>query len=300
LWASEGEGATIVVAKDGGGDYSRIQDAIDNATEGDTIRVWEGTYEENVVVNKTVSLVGNGSKLSIVDGRGAGYVITVLADSVYIQGFKITNEVSPARSGIRLESNNNTIMDNNISNNVHGIFAIRSQNNIIINNFCSNNENEGIVLYYHSDNNLLDNNSCMDNQKGIYLWHYSINNSITNNTCSNNGDGIFIEESNNNTISGNLLIGNERTNLMLHESHSNTVINNKGSQSTGIIGICIWINISDRNFLSNNVCMNNIWGIDINHGQGNIITQNYLLNNVYAGIHSRGSNNNIIEYNTCS
>lgn len=43
---------------------------IDNATEGDTIRVYEGTYYENVVVNKTVSLVGNGSEETTIEGGG--------------------------------------------------------------------------------------------------------------------------------------------------------------------------------------------------------------------------------------
>ncbi len=64
---------TIIVAKDGNGDYSSIQNAIDNATEGDIIKVWEGTYEENVVVNKTVSLIGNGSEVATIDGGGVRF-----------------------------------------------------------------------------------------------------------------------------------------------------------------------------------------------------------------------------------
>jgi len=63
-------GETIIVAKDENGDYDKIQDAIDNTTEGDTIRVWEGTYYENVVVNKMVNLVGNGSEETTIDGGG--------------------------------------------------------------------------------------------------------------------------------------------------------------------------------------------------------------------------------------
>ena len=66
----ETSGETIIVAKDGSGDYEKIQDAIDAAQGGDTIRVWEGTYEENVVMDKTLSLVGNGSDVVTIDGGG--------------------------------------------------------------------------------------------------------------------------------------------------------------------------------------------------------------------------------------
>ena len=39
LLSGRGEGATITVDDDGGADHTRIQDAIDNATAGDTVRV---------------------------------------------------------------------------------------------------------------------------------------------------------------------------------------------------------------------------------------------------------------------
>ena len=47
-------GETIIVAQDGNGDYRNIQDAVDAAGEGDMIRVWEGAYEENVVLDKSL------------------------------------------------------------------------------------------------------------------------------------------------------------------------------------------------------------------------------------------------------
>lgn len=64
----ETSGETIIVAQDGNGDYENIQDAIDNADEGDTIRVYGGIYEENVVVDETLSLMGNGSEETTIDG----------------------------------------------------------------------------------------------------------------------------------------------------------------------------------------------------------------------------------------
>lgn len=132
------EGKTIIVSKDGNGDYEKIQDAIDNATEGDTIRVWEGTYEENVVVNKTVSLVGNGSEETTIDAHGHDSVVNITSDWVNMSQFIVTNsgmEFYPEiDSGIKVLSNNNNINTNYIVNNKHGITFFNSSFNTFSNN----------------------------------------------------------------------------------------------------------------------------------------------------------------------
>ena len=92
LFLSEGgEGRTITVDDDGEGDYTSIQDAIDNATDGDTIRVWEGVYYENVIVNKSVSVIGNGSGV-IVEGGGENRAsaVRITADLVNVSGLLCT------------------------------------------------------------------------------------------------------------------------------------------------------------------------------------------------------------------
>jgi hypothetical protein len=40
-------GNTLYVGGDGLGNYSNIQDAIDNAMDGDTVFVYNGTYNQN-------------------------------------------------------------------------------------------------------------------------------------------------------------------------------------------------------------------------------------------------------------
>jgi len=61
---------TLTVDDDGGADYTSIQAAIDNSSDGDTIRVFEGTYRELVSVNRSITLQGNGSEETIIDGSG--------------------------------------------------------------------------------------------------------------------------------------------------------------------------------------------------------------------------------------
>jgi len=64
--------------------YPTIQEAINNANEGDIIYVRNGTYYENVIVNKTVSLIGDNKFDTTIDGGGSGKVIFITADNVTV------------------------------------------------------------------------------------------------------------------------------------------------------------------------------------------------------------------------
>ena len=126
-------------------DYANIQWAVDNATAGDTIIVRDGTYYENVVVDKHLTIKSEkGSAYCIVNGSGSD-VFTIEADGIRIEGFTITG----GRHGIYIRSNNNIISNNNIS---------------------SNNE-DGISLWWHSSNNnsISNNNISSNNENGIDL-----------------------------------------------------------------------------------------------------------------------------------
>ena len=75
------ESSSIIYVPD---NYTKIQDAINNASDGDTIFVKAGTYYENIVVNKRVSLVGENRSTAIIDGNMTATVVAVTADIVTI------------------------------------------------------------------------------------------------------------------------------------------------------------------------------------------------------------------------
>jgi nitrous oxidase accessory protein NosD len=77
--------STIVVPDD----YPTIQEAINNASEGDTIFVRSGMYNENVVVNKGVSLIGENSSNTIIDGMNKDVTVWVQSWNVSVSGFTI-------------------------------------------------------------------------------------------------------------------------------------------------------------------------------------------------------------------
>ncbi|MCW3984911.1 MAG: right-handed parallel beta-helix repeat-containing protein [Candidatus Bathyarchaeota archaeon] len=95
--------------------YSSIQEAINSADGGDTIYVSSGTYYENVVVNKSVSLIGEDKNTTIIDGDQTGTVVRVTEDNVTIKGFTIQS----GEVGLDLNSNNNTVASNKFRS--HGL-----------------------------------------------------------------------------------------------------------------------------------------------------------------------------------
>ena len=93
-------------------------------------------------MNKSVSLIGNGSRESIVDGNAEERVIDIQSHRVTISGFSCRN----GDYGIYVSTSNITIADNNCSDNeLNGIQLDGSEDSIISNNICNNN-NAGIYV----------------------------------------------------------------------------------------------------------------------------------------------------------
>jgi parallel beta-helix repeat protein len=209
----------IKVAKDDG-DYSSIQAAIDAARHRDTIEIQKGTYQENVVVNKTLTL--RGFNMPVVDALGNGSTIILNADGVVLEGVTATNSSGyaftgmPDRfggAGILIYSNNN-ILNNNIVSSNKGCGIIinwASSNNKLIGNNVSFNLEKGVFL--GGSNNTLLRNIVVNNSKiGIYIDD-ARDNVLEGNTVSNNLDGIYLALSDNNTLLNNYIYGNAVGNL---------------------------------------------------------------------------------------
>src|SRR4030043_2238577 len=75
-------------------EYPTIQEAINNANSGDTIFVRNGTYYENVVVNKPLNLKGESRENTTIDWEGGEHTVEVTANYVNISGFGIQRSTS--------------------------------------------------------------------------------------------------------------------------------------------------------------------------------------------------------------
>jgi len=220
-------GNILYVGGSGDGNYTKIQDAINDSSDGDTVFVYaySSPYYECVKVNKSIFLIGEDKDTTVIDGSYSGYigdVVYVSADGVTVSGFTIQNSGDePYDAGIDIQSNSNTITDNTISNNRNGIVLEDSSKNTITGNNITSNNNDGLIIRGSNRNTISGNTINSNNGNGIticLMGKYppgiripSKFNTITGNTISlNNRYGIRIYNSGGNTILKNNFIDNER------------------------------------------------------------------------------------------
>ena len=132
LWfVGSASATTQSVNGSGGANFTRIQDAIDNSSDGDTILVYSCVYSENVVVNKSVTLKGVGNPF--VDAGEKRNAITLCADGITLEGLTAISGSSWWEVGIKVNSSNNSITGDNISNNDDCIYFNSTNNKIFLN-----------------------------------------------------------------------------------------------------------------------------------------------------------------------
>jgi parallel beta-helix repeat protein len=256
---------TRYVGGSGPGNWSNIQDAIDNASSGDTIRVYDGMYYENLIVNKTVSLIGNGTNKTQINGGGIGNIINITEDFVNVTGLTLTN----GHCGIYIKSNNSILLKLNISsiggNNYEigsvgnigsGIFldtcsGTLISNNLIynitggssganINSFFSRNGGIGAGLYCRASKKIqIINNTIHTIQGGSG----GTGNYLSTGGIGGVGSGIYLKTSNNCTFKNNS-IELIRGGIGGRADH--------GSSGAGGIGSGIYLKVSKYNILKNN------------------------------------------------
>jgi len=189
-------GNTLYVGGSGEGNYTKIQDAIDDASDGDTIFVYPDTYYENIVIDKSINLVGKDRYTTVIDGNKQGLVIYIKSDFVTISCFTIQNsgDNKGGDAGVKLESDFIDISFCDICHNENGIYAHLSNNNNITKCDLYENDYCGILFQHCSRNNISNCNVYANNFHGIYFSAYCYRNRILNCCVYNHihNAGIFL------------------------------------------------------------------------------------------------------------
>jgi parallel beta-helix repeat protein len=289
--------------------WNSIQEGINDAYDGYTVFVYNGTYYENVAVNKSLILTGENRNTTIIDGGGEGDGVNVTADNCAIGGFTVRNSGSKysGNAGIIVKkSSSNNITDNAVYSNSNkgGIYLCNSSNNAISGNIVVDNNGGGISLSDYSSNNAISGNTVVDNNGGgISLSDYSNNNTISGNTVVDNGGGISLSHySGNTTISGNTVLDSGFTGIDLYYGNNKNIIVGNNVSDNGRYAIYLRDYNNNNIIVGNNVFANNEDGIyivwDCNY---NNITGNTVLNNDGEGIYRQDvSGHNSIMNNTIS
>jgi len=187
---------TWYVDDDGGADFTKIQDAIDAASDGDTIYVYNGTYNGNLYIWKSITLQGENPKETFVKliQSSSSDIIVADTEDVIVSGFTmISNNFlfdleETHLSGIELyHVNNCTVSNNTVSDFWGGIGGSEFSFCNFMGNDISNNT-YGIYVWNCSYSKIADN-SVYSNEKGIANCSWSCNNTVTNNSIFLNGLG---------------------------------------------------------------------------------------------------------------
>ena len=187
-------GNILYVGGSGEGNYTKIQDAVDNASDGNMVFVYDDSspYYENIIINKSISLIGEDKNTTIIDGNRTGGTICIdeLVFGVTINGFTVregtfagiyinatfciieNNIISSNSCGVFLDGNycrDNVVKNNNILNNTAGIKIEYGSNNDILYNHISNNLYCGVSIAFTSNYNNVSHNHILNSKFGIEL-----------------------------------------------------------------------------------------------------------------------------------
>jgi parallel beta-helix repeat protein len=291
-------GKILYVGGSGPNNYTRIQDAIDDASNGDTVFVYDDSspYYENVKVNKSISLIGEDKNTTIIDGSNNNdNVISISADNVLISEFLIRNSGTTSwYSGIWIKANNTIIDATIITSNELGINTKYSTNTIISNNYFSNNWCG--ILQEDSSHSTITENMYLNNTYGINNAN-SNDNTIYLNNISNNNVGISLyTHSNRNIIKSNKISSNGYEGIWFINSTNNIIIANDIT-SNCYAGIGLYH--SSNNTIKSNNILNNYDGISLSYSKINTILSNIISSNTDSGItiESSSTNNSIYHNN---
>ena len=247
--------ATLTVGA--GGQFKTVQQAVDAAKPGDTVLVAPGTYTENVVVSKPLTITGNAT-VNAADSSKDVFLITspgVHIDGLTISGgetgVNVAGVASCAITNITEHGNvfavylanatNSVVSNNNLANNHYGVYCDYATSTTIANNVATGEAggcnaatySDGIYLYYSDSNNVTQNNLSANHVYGISLFHSS-GNDISNNTMiADEQIGVRLgEASNNNTLSFNTIGGNSQLGILILNAQGNRInLNNFVNQT---------------------------------------------------------------------
>jgi parallel beta-helix repeat protein len=298
---------TLYVGGTGPGNYTSIQSALDSATQGNTVFVYNGTYFEHITITKPLSLIGERKETTKIISNGTAEVVQVEDDWVNISGFTIGNRDN--YMSIRLSSSENANLTSNDFG-IKGVYISGTKMKYWNHNIDDTNTVNGKPVHYWKNVTggtvpsgagqvILANCTGVSvkdqNISGVYtgiLLGFSSGNRLSNVTISETKAGVELRSSHRNVLENSLLIEN-RLGFASSKSDASLIANNSISESD--YGIWIWE--SENNTISNNTIFNNSHGAYIFFSDNNTVVTNDFSGSPYSDLWLQHTNGNRIENN---
>ena len=285
-----------------------LQDAIDRAPVGSTIKLPAGVYRGNITINKPLRIIGQGEGV-IIDGGGEGTVITTKGSFITLKNLTIINsgerhdklDAAIAMSeGKQCEISNCVIKDT-----LFGIDLQMVSNSIISNNTITSKDfdlglrGDGLRLWYSNDN--IVNKNALVRSRDMVVW-YSHGNVISENTGEHCRYSLHFMYAGKNIVKDNRYQYNS-VGIFFMYSQDTVATGNVVKSSLGATGMGIGLKDVSNFTIKDNTVIYCAQGLYIDRSPfepdtNNWIEGNNLLYNAEA-IHFHSlSENNIIKDNT--
>jgi len=202
--------------------FNTITEGLIAVAPGKSVMVTAGTYNEQLIINKEITLQGTSRDNTFITGSSlTENLISLEADNITISGFTIDGDSSTS-VGIYFDNHSFININNNLikNNKDYGISYINSAP-IIEGNNIENNSSSGIKVATNGAG-IIRNNSIVSNQHGIRTYEDSYPEIIGNN-ISNNNTGIYCRESATPIISYNTISNNSGYGILIDNILWNSV-----------------------------------------------------------------------------
>lgn len=244
-----------------------LQLYVELTPEGGVLHPPPGRYAGPVIITKPITIEGQGKV--IIDGEGAGTVLTIRASNSVIRGLHLTNSgdsFDQVDAGVLVEADHTLIENNKIDHVLFGIHLRGANENIVRGNYISSKPNEismrgeGLRMWNGYDNVIEYNN--FENVRDVFITNSS-NNRFQANRISNSRVGIQLVFAHENEIIGNV-INRNRTGILLFYSNDLLIKENHISHLRSFAGAALAFKESTGVVVRNNQILHCAVGVTAN------------------------------------